>query len=60
MVINNWITVSPDSGCNNGEVILTIKKNTTGEQREYDVPIYLSDGSIKYVKIVQPACSAKG
>lgn len=59
MVINDWITVSPDSGCNNGEVILTIKKNNTTSQREYTVPIYLSDGSVKYIDVVQPACSTE-
>lgn len=56
MVINDWISVSPDNGCGEKTVTITLGKNNTGSSRIYKIPVYFDDGSIKYITVNQPAC----
>lgn len=56
MVINDWISVSPDNGCGEKTVTITLGKNDTGADRTYQIPVYFDDGSIKYITVNQPAC----
>lgn len=56
MTINDWISVSPDNGCGEKTVTITLDKNETGSDRTYQIPVYFDDGSIKYITVTQPAC----
>lgn len=56
MTINDWISVSPDNGCGEKTVTITLDKNETGSDRTYQIPVYFDDGSIKYITVNQPAC----
>lgn len=56
MVINDWISVSPDNGCGEKTVTITLGKNETGSSRTYQIPVYFDDGSVKYITVNQPAC----
>ena len=56
MTINDWISVTPDNGCGEKTVTITLGKNETGSERTYEVPVYFDDGSIKYITVTQPAC----
>ena len=58
MVINDWISVSPDNGCGEKTVTITLTKNETGSSRIYQIPVYFDDGLIKYITVKQPACGA--
>ena len=51
MVINDWISVSPDNGCGEKTVTITLGKNNTGSDRIYKIPVYFDDGSIKYITV---------
>ena len=56
MVINDWISVSPDKGCGEKTVSITLTKNETGSSRIYQIPVYFDNGTIKYITVNQPAC----
>ena len=56
MTINDWISVSPDSGFGETTVTITLKRNDTGSERTYQIPVYFDDGSIKYITVTQPTC----